>query len=286
MIPLNKNPLSAKKAEEWLLVLEAMSIQYQLKTNANQWDILVSEPQYQEAVTQIKLYRSEKIAKREMRFLQDADSQSRYAIFVPFFLYLFFILVNLTDSEFKWVQNGSANAQEIMSGQWWRAITALTLHADAGHLFSNLLFGSITATLLIRQTGSGLGWFMILCAGFLGDMANALLFQKNHISIGASTAVFGIIGILSSLQFHKNYRLKKWKAWIPFASGLSMLAFFGTEGKNTDITAHLFGFIAGLLLGFLGGAILRGKYYQGLIQAIFGLASGAMTVFAWILALR
>ena len=40
------------------------------------------------------------------------------------------------------------------------------------------------------------------------------------------------------------------KAWLPFAGGLALLGFLGSS-KHSDLTAHLFGFMAGICLGLL-----------------------------------
>jgi membrane associated rhomboid family serine protease len=86
----------------------------------------------------------------------------------------------------------------------------------------------------------------------LGNLANAALFRYGHISIGASTAVFGAIGILAAYQLSKKIKIpgQRMKAWLPFAGGLALLGLLGSS-KNSDIMAHLFGFIAGICLGLL-----------------------------------
>ena len=40
------------------------------------------------------------------------------------------------------------------------------------------------------------------------------------------------------------------KAWLPIAGGLALLSFLGT-GLHSDLTAHLFGFVAGVCLGLI-----------------------------------
>jgi len=84
----------------------------------------------------------------------------------------------------------------------------------------------------------------------LGNFANALFYETRHVSIGASTAVFGALGILAGYQFltkikHPRQRIK---AWLPLAGGLALLAILGS-GAESDIMAHLFGFLSGILLG-------------------------------------
>jgi membrane associated rhomboid family serine protease len=92
---------------------------------------------------------------------------------------------------------------------------------------------------------------MVLLTGALGNLANAALQLPGHRSIGASTAVFGAIGLLSAFQFWSKFRRPghRLKAWLPLAAGLALLGLLGASGERTDLMAHLFGLLAGLLLG-------------------------------------
>lgn len=66
-----------------------------------------------------------------------------------------------------WWAAGTAQAGLITDGEWWRTVTALGLHADVGHLASNLFFGSVLGLLLAQALGSGFAWLAILLAGGL-----------------------------------------------------------------------------------------------------------------------
>jgi hypothetical protein len=63
---------------------------------------------------------------------------------------------------------------------------------------------------------------------------------------------------------------------------LALLALLGTEGKNTDLGAHLFGFCAGLFCG-VGAEFLVGKYGRpgGLLNVLLAILSGVVVAAAW-----
>jgi len=126
------------------------------------------------------------------------------------------------------------------------------LHADTLHLMGNIAGIAIFGTAVCTIMGWGVGWFMILATGIVGNLTNALLYTSGHISVGASTAVFGAIGILSAYQFFKKFKQsgQKIKAFLPLSCGLALLGILGS-GEHSDLMAHLFGFLAGILLGFL-----------------------------------
>src|SRR6185436_15122910 len=119
-------------------------------------------------------------------------------------------------------------------------------------------------------------------------MANAvaaLVEPAGHRSIGASTAVFAAVGILTAYTWRRGYlRDTPWRARIaPIVAGLGLLAFTGTAGENTDLVAHLFGFVAGFGCGlgfahFARISALRSHRVQNVCAAI---AVGAVLA-AWV----
>ena len=72
-----------------------------------------------------------------------------------------------------WFRAGSASAELIVRGQWWRAVTALTLHADLLHLFGNAVASVIFVTAVGRWLGAGIGAWLILLAGAGGNLITA-----------------------------------------------------------------------------------------------------------------
>jgi membrane associated rhomboid family serine protease len=181
---------------------------------------------------------------------------------------------------------GKAQAGLIQGGEWWRIITALTLHADWTHLAGNLTIGGIFIFFLCREVGTGVAWLTILAAGIIGNATNAWVQQPSHSSVGASTAVFGAVGILAAIgmvQYRKSRR-QRWQ--MPVAAAIALLGILGTEGNNTDIGAHLFGFGSGIGLG-LGLALTTERYgLPGVnLNILAALTSIATVSFAWWLAL-
>ncbi|MGC9452617.1 MAG: rhomboid family intramembrane serine protease [Oceanipulchritudo sp.] len=155
---------------------------------------------------------------------------------------------------------GKLSSEEVMHGDLYRCLTALFLHADLGHLAGNMLFGAVFLHLVARQVGGWLAWISILLAGTCGNFLNAwVYYPAAHYSIGASTAVFGAIGILVSLPagfLLRHTRKPLVRTWgMPFVIGLVFLAWFGTGSEQTDTSAHLMGFVSGVPLGVLAGWI-------------------------------
>lgn len=179
-----------------------------------------------------------------------------------------------------WFMRGSAEAEAIVRGEWWRTVTALTLHADAGHAVGNALMGGLLLALLARRLGSGVASWAVLLAGVLGTFTSAELLRRNFVSVGASTAVFGALAELAALQAAD--REARRRAWIPLGAGVALLGFLGTS-KRADFAGHLLGFAAGLLVGLLASRLPRWRNAAG--QAALALAALLIPVLAWLRAL-
>ena len=151
----------------------------------------------------------------------------------------------------QWAQAGSLSSQAVAQGEWYRLLTALTLHADSQHLLGNLVFGGIVLAVLSLRLNAWSAVFLAFMAGVMGNFLAVLLrFNQNYASLGSSTALFGAMGVLCGLAvgtWHSN----DWRRlFLPMATGFAWLAFLGTEGERVDILAHFTGLICGFGLGF------------------------------------
>ena len=152
----------------------------------------------------------------------------------------------------------AASAGRILEGEWYRAATALLMHADVVHLAGNMVGIALLGSAVCSIMGWGVGWLMILSSGIAGNVVNAVVYKAGHSSIGASTAVFGALGILTAWQFLRRARQpgRRLKALLPLGAGLALLGFMGSS-VHTDILAHLFGFLSGIAIGGLYTATVK-----------------------------
>jgi len=182
-----------------------------------------------------------------------------------------------------WLAAGAANAGLILAGEWWRTITALGLHGDFGHLAANLASGSLIGLALAQVIGGGLAWLSILIAGGIGTFANAIFQPADHISIGASTAVFGGLGVLSVLAWRRRttgVNRGGLRTIAPLVAGATLLGFLGSGGgqENIDVAGHLAGFLVGGAVGF--AVHLLADRLPGSPRAQLGYGAIAVAIFA------
>lgn len=186
----------------------------------------------------------------------------------------------------NWFRAGRIDGVLVRSGEWWRTVTALTLHSGLRHIAGNLVFGVLFGLFAGRILGSGVAWFAIIVTGALGNLLNTLLLETAHRSIGASTAVFAALGIVAGYVWRA--KLMSQERWVyrngPIVGGLALLMYTGTGDENTDIGAHLFGFVC----GFGGGMLLtlaKQQILETRWQLLGGFAAALLVFVAWSVAL-
>ena len=186
-----------------------------------------------------------------------------------------------------WFALGRVDGELIRDGEWWRTITALTLHAGIRHLAGNIVFGILFGLMAGRLVGSGIAWFGIVVASSAANFLNTSLLESAHRAIGASTAVFAALGLVSGFVWRaKLMAHERWPYRLgPIVGGIALLAYTGTGDAHTDIGAHLAGFVC----GFLSGAVLTlaAKYLpRRNLQLASGITAISIIVLAWLVALQ
>ncbi len=208
------------------------------------------------------------------------------------------ILLTMTGSErvlesvyVDWNARGGGDTGLMAAGQWWRAVTALTLHADVAHLLGNVCLGGIFLLLLAQEAGLGAAWLLCLLAGTCGNLAKVALQGPGNHFIGASTAVFGTLGVLAGIRLLRSGHGQRWRRATPFAAALMLLVFLGVgpeeESLRIDLAGHFLGFAGGCLLGAAYAGLEWGLHKDGRsLSPWMGAAAAVLLLCAWTLALK
>ena len=182
-----------------------------------------------------------------------------------------------------WYRAGRVDGAAIFAGDAWRLTSALTLHADLGHLLVNLGSAAVVVAVAARLLGSGVTALSLLAAGTLGNAINLAFQGTGHLSVGASTAIFagvGLVGVVETLRHGLSQR--DWATRIgPLVLAVIVLTFFGTGSERTDVGAHWWGFVSGALVGIGVGRIGYAALSRALLQRATGLAALAVLVITW-----
>lgn len=273
-------------AEDWALVLSAEGLSPSVRRTREGYVVCVPMEEAGRGEAVLSSYERENPAEPH-----GIDEPAGYAHMVPGLavagaLVLFFLVTGARDPVVQWFAQGSADAERILHGEFWRAVTALSLHADIGHVLANGIAIAVFLGALCRGLGSGVACALVLLAGAGGNVVNALFRGSLHVSVGASTSVFGAVGLLAGLGAGRRYRrgARGRPAWMPIVAGLALLAMLGIGGESVDIWAHFFGFLVGGVLGLLV-ALGVSRPPRARVQWILGSVSLAVVLYCWAIAL-
>ena len=274
--------------QSWSLVLEALAIPSRIADDGASWALIVADVDRQRAEAALAAYDRDR---RELAMERPAPAPDQgfsaagiaFAVIIGAFFYV--TGGREGGDPGGWFARGQAAAERILDGEIWRVVTALTLHADTGHVLSNAVAGLVFVTAVGRWLGGGLALFLTLVSGALGNLAVALVYMRQHNSVGASTATFAAVGLLVGLQVvrwmreHRVFGSRR-RALSVVAAGLGVFAMLGV-GKGTDVLAHLFGLGAGMLLGFTAGRLVRLPVRPG-VDLGFAALGGLIVAGAWV----
>ncbi len=217
----------------------------------------------------------------------------------------------------EWLALGGLDAYRVKAAsEWWRCFTALTLHADEGHLLGNIITGSLFCLPLCLRVGPGAGFLLTVLGGALGNAATTLFRPASFLSQGFSTAVFAAVGLLAAVAachafqhtlsvaravaprtantgagLHKAVKKALFAAALPLGAGLGLLAMLGgSDAPRVDYLAHCLGLFCGAGLGLLSGGLAPGLFRlrgaaDALLQTACLLAALGLLAFSWMKAL-
>ncbi|XVF09822.1 hypothetical protein REPUB_Repub07fG0129600 [Reevesia pubescens] len=138
----------------------------------------------------------------------------------------------------------------VHNHQGWRLITCIWLHAGLIHLLANMLSLVFIGIRLEQQFGFVRIGILYLLSGFGGSVLSSL-FIGNNISVGASGALFGLLGaMLSELITNWNIYTNKAAAVLTLLVIIAINLAIGIL-PHVDNFAHIGGFLTGFLLGFV-----------------------------------
>ncbi len=294
MIPFGRVEVFAsgnpRDVRERGLVLRAQGIPYDQLQRGGLFFLVVEEPHAEQALRELSLYETENKSWRVEEEPPPSLPGGKLSTLV--FAVLLAACHAFAQAELfglSWLERGAAHAERLLSTEPWRAVTALFLHAGPVHLASNLVFGSLFGFLVASSVGGGLGWAAILLGGALGNVTNALLLPPEHVSVGASTAVFAAVGVLGGSEWRRRnlMRQRQLRRAAPIVMALVLLAFHGIPQVpgRVDVGAHVCGLAWGLVLGAFLPWLLESGARDLRRQVRIGLGALLLIFFSWSLAL-
>ena len=172
---------------------------------------------------------------------------------------------------------GAKYAPAIHGGQWWRLITAGFLHAGFFHIAMNSWALWILVSEVEQFYGTSRLVVVYLFSTFTGFLLSLL--WSRTLSLGASAACYGLIGIMLAMGLRRSDPLAQairayYRQWVVFGLLLSLL-------PGVDIAAHIGGLAGGFLIGLVGGLPGLPNSPRELVWKILAGLAIAITLFAF-----
>jgi len=264
------------------LVLTAVEVDHVIAQETDDWCLKVPDAQAPEAIAHLERYRLENQPLPPPRPPEQIDPGVVGVLGFLLVIWSVPFFQNMDLFGWDWLAAGRVEAAAVKAGAWWRAVTALTLHADLGHILGNSAFGALFGLFAGRFMGSGLAWLLILIGGAFGNTVAAWMRPDDFRAIGASTATFAALALSSAYVWRKGYFSGRgWKrAFAPIFAAVALLSFTGAGGEDTDVLAHVTGFVSGLGLGLLA-ARWPIRRLGRIGQQLCGAAALLLIVLAW-----
>lgn len=185
-----------------------------------------------------------------------------------------------------WTNAGMMDSAAVRTGSWWRLFTAVTLHADVGHLMANATIGFILLGLAMARFGAGWALLVSFLAGGAGNLLAYFVDPMIHRSLGSSGMVMGSLGLVAvqSFGFWMDHVNRKRLFASGVFAGILLFILLGTDPRS-DVLAHAGGFIGGILLG-VALLLVPERWQQSLkANAVTIAITSALVIWTWRLAL-
>ncbi|XP_078428535.1 RHOMBOID-like protein 2 [Wolffia australiana] len=146
---------------------------------------------------------------------------------------------------------GALDVKRLIGGrQWWRLVSCIWLHAGIFHILANMLGLLFIGIRLEQEFGFIRIGLIYLLSGLGGSLLSALFIQSS-ISVGASGALFGLLGaMLSELITNWTIYANKFAALLTLVLIITINLGVGIL-PHVDNFAHIGGFLSGFFLGFV-----------------------------------
>lgn len=161
------------------------------------------------------------------------------------------IMQTPTEQLLQW---GGNAASEVQRGEWWRMLTATFLHGGMMHLFMNMI-GLLSIGIIVERIYGHRQFALIyFAAGLMGSALSLHYSAQTAVSVGASGAIFGLMGALFvGVYQHREHLPSTFSKNMISSAGIfilySLLNGFAKQG--IDNSAHIGGLIGGAALAFM-----------------------------------
>lgn len=169
-------------------------------------------------------------------------------------------LINMFGNNYELVQNG----------EFYRLFTCMFVHADILHILFNMIALYSIGPVVERYYGKSKFLLIYLVSGLLGSIFSGVFMTADSISIGASGAIFGLLGSICYFTYYYRATLQG----ILRGSIMPVIIInlvIGFLSSSIDLSAHIGGLIGGILISMaigIGDKHRKSDQINGLVVLI------------------
>lgn len=144
---------------------------------------------------------------------------------------------------------GAAANWLIADGEYWRIITAVFIHGGFLHILSNMFWLYVFGPELEKIAGKLRFFTIYMMSGIIGNVATYFVQGPEYVSVGASGAIFGILGAFLALVYYTRKIFPQLRQMIVPLAVISVIITF--LQPNVNATAHIAGLLTGAVFGII-----------------------------------
>jgi membrane associated rhomboid family serine protease len=171
------------------------------------------------------------------------------------------------------ILHGALFGPKIADGEYWRIVTSGFLHFNLWHIAFNMYALYILGTMMEPAIGH-MRFALIYVVALLAGSFGALIVTPDSFTVGASGAVFGLMG--AAILEMRSRGIDPMQSGLPFWLGLNLLFSFTFNGIS--VGGHIGGLIGGALAGVAIGELDKRRSIPRLVGPLVAVAIGVISV--------
>lgn len=190
------------------------------------------------------------------------SKKTPYITYILIFINVLFYVLSIISNSFY--NSMVLNPSKILNGEYYRLLSCIFMHGGIIHLLCNMYCLYVIGPQVESFFGKIKYIVIYLLSGIIGSLMSLSI--TNSISLGASGAIFGLLG--SILYFGYHYRVYLSQAIKSQIIPIIVLnLFLGFMLNGVDNAAHIGGLIGGVLVSMMAGV----KYKSSTMEKVNGL---------------